>query len=443
MKKTFLTIAAALLMCLPTFAQQQQKVDVAALQKKIEKSDADIANEKKAAKATTWMKRAEAMMAAETAYTSQIYENMEANMVQLMLGKPQAIEDATIENVPYAKMVYGPFSLYISGDQKVKGWEVATPVYEGAIDKAVEAYNKAYELNPKLLKKTIVGFQNIANTLGKKASNSYFLRDFAGAADNFEKAYEISLMPAAAMTVDTLSIFNAGFTAYFAGQYERSVKDLLIAEEYGYYQDGDLYNVLYNSYRSLCGDDKEKLAEAKEFLLRGLKLFPGNANVITCLTDLYLALGENPEAVVPLVQETISKEPENAMLWYGLGAIYKELKKYDEAMEAFNKVIELNPNNALAYYYIGNLYVLKGDEMNEQLNNNWNSETYQEDKKKVEALYAQSIAPFEKAHELMPQEIAFVEYLKVVTFRLRNESPEIQAKFDKYNELFKQMNAQQ
>ena len=38
MKKTFLTIAAALLMCLPTFAQQQ-KVDVAALQKKIEKSD--------------------------------------------------------------------------------------------------------------------------------------------------------------------------------------------------------------------------------------------------------------------------------------------------------------------------------------------------------------------------------------------------------------------
>ena len=42
----------------------------------------------------------------------------------------------------------------------------------------------------------------------------------------------------------------------------------------------------------------------------------------------------------------------------------------------------------------------------------------------------------------MPQEIAFVEYLKVVTFRLRNESAEIQAKFDKYNELFKQMNAQ-
>lgn len=441
MKKTFLTIAAALVMCLPTFAQQQ-KVDVAALQKKIEKSDATIANEKKAVKASNWVKRGETFMDAENAYTSQIYENMEANMVQLMLGKPQGMEDATIDNTPYLKMLYGAFNLYIGADQKVKGWEIITPVYEGAIDKAIEAYAKAYELDAKMLKKTKQGLQNVSNTLGKNASNSYFLRDFASAANYFEKAYEVSLMPAAETVVDTLSIFNAGFTAYFAKEYERSVKNLLLAEEYGYYQDGDLYNVLYNSYRSLCGEDKTKLAEAKEFLMRGLKLFPGNSNVITCLTDLYLALGENPDAIVPLVQEAIAKEPNNAMLWYGLGAVYKELKKYDEAMDAFNKVIEFNPENALAYYYIGNLYVLKGDELNEQLNNNWGSETYQEDKKKVEALYAQSIAPFEKAHELMPSEIAFVEYLKVVTFRLRNESPEIQAKFDKYNELFKQMNAQ-
>jgi hypothetical protein len=109
-------------------------------------------------------------------------------------------------------------------------------------------------------------------------------------------------MPAAGVSVDTLSIYNAGFTSYFSGNFERSVKDLLIAESYGFYQDGELYNVLYNSYRSLCGEDKEKLAGAKEFLLRGLKQFPGNSNIITCLTDLYLALGENPEEIVPLVK---------------------------------------------------------------------------------------------------------------------------------------------
>ena len=85
---------------------------------------------------------------------------------------------------------------------------------------------------------------------------------------------------------------------------------------------------------------------------------------------------------------------------------------------------------------------MKGDELNDQVSNSWGSETYKEDMQRVLNLYGQSIAPFEKAHELMPQEIAFVEYLKVVTFRLRNESAEIQAKFDKYNELFKQMNAQ-
>ena len=101
MKKTFLTIAAALLMCVPTFAQQQQKVDVEGLLKKIEKSDATIANEKKATKASNWVKRAEIMMEAETAYTSNIYETMEANMVLMLLGNPATQEQAEVAGNPY------------------------------------------------------------------------------------------------------------------------------------------------------------------------------------------------------------------------------------------------------------------------------------------------------------------------------------------------------
>ena len=34
---------------------------------------------------------------------------------------------------------------------------------------------------------------------------------------------------------------------------------------------------------------------------------------------------------------------------------------------------------------------------------------------------------------------AFAEYLKVVTFKLRDLDPEYQAKYEKYNEIFKQM----
>ena len=58
MKKTILTALAALLVAVP--AVQAQKLNKAALLAKIEKSDADIANEKKASKSATWINRGKA-----------------------------------------------------------------------------------------------------------------------------------------------------------------------------------------------------------------------------------------------------------------------------------------------------------------------------------------------------------------------------------------------
>ncbi len=445
MKKTFLTIAAALFMCVPSFSQQAQKVDVAGMQKKIEKSDADIANPKKAAKAATWLNRGKVLMDAETAYSSQVYDNMDGVMATLLFGQPKTTEEVKLGDVPYTRMSYNAIDIYSDANKKIKAWEITKPVYEGALDKAVEAYNKAYELDPKSIKKTKEGFSAIVNSLAKQAGSNYTLRKYKEAADAFERAFEVSLMPAAAMPIDTMSIYNAGYSAYFAGDYARSCADLFKAEELGYYQDGELYNVLYNSFRSLNENNKTELAKAKDFLLRGLQRFPGNANIITCFTDLYLALGENPEDVVPMVQAAIEKEPDNAMLWYGLGSIYKALNRNADALDAFNKVAELNPKNAAAYYYIGYLYVAQGDALSEEVNKMpWTGrENYDKEYQKVLDLYAKSIEPFEKAHELMPQEVAFVEYLKVVTFRLRDMSPEIQAKFEKYNEIYKQMTNQQ
>ena len=60
MKKTIWTVLAALLVAVP--AVQAQKVNKEALLAKIEKSDADIANEKKATKAATWINRGKAYM---------------------------------------------------------------------------------------------------------------------------------------------------------------------------------------------------------------------------------------------------------------------------------------------------------------------------------------------------------------------------------------------
>ena len=96
MKQTFLTIAAALMLCVPMFAQEPVAVNPEAIQKKIASSDAEIQDEKKAVKASTWMKRAEVMLSAETAYTDQIFEQAPVNLLLMKIGNPLTQEMETI-----------------------------------------------------------------------------------------------------------------------------------------------------------------------------------------------------------------------------------------------------------------------------------------------------------------------------------------------------------
>lgn len=440
MKKTILTIAAALLVCLPTFSQEV-KVNPASYQKKIEKSDADIAHEKRGTKASTWMKRAELMLEVENAYTAQIFETAPINLVMMKIGSPATQEMVKIGKVDYIKLGYGAFDVYVdAAGQTVMGWNVLEPIYEGAIDQAVEAYLKALELNPKLDKKVQLGFNDIQNALRKNANSKFFLQDYKAAADYYKRAYEVSILPASGLTPDDASIYNSGYLSFFAGDFERSIEDLLIAESLGYYADGMIYNVLYNSYVSAYRSNKEKMNEAKEFLQAALVKFPTNSDIVACMTDVYLVLGESPEPMIETLKGAIAAEPTNPQLKIGLGAVYAELKMYDEAVAMFDEAIAIDPTNVNLHLNKAYTYTRKGDALGKEANDmSWDDENRQGVLAAAMEAYAASIAPFEKAHELDPQNVDTVEFLKSICFQVRNEKPEYMEKYEKYNALFKQM----
>ncbi len=441
MKQTILTIAAALMLCVPSFAQEPVKVNPEAIQKKIAKSDDEIANEKKATKASVWMKRGDIMMEAETAYTNQIFEQAPVNLLMMKIGNPATQEMVTIGNAQYIKLGYGAYDVYVdAGGQVVQGWNVTEPIYPEAIDKAIEAYKKSYELNPKLAKKVGNSFLNLQNVLRKNANSKFFMQDYGAASRYYKKAYEVSTLPEAAMPVDSASVYNAGYLAYFAGDYEYSIENLRIAESIGYYADGALYNALYNSYRSAYVENKEKLAEAKVFLEAAMLKFPGNADIISCMTDLYLALGESPEPMVKLLEDAIAADGGNVMLKIGLGAVYSELGKFDDAIAVFDQVLAVDNTNLNIYLNKAYTCLRKGDAFAKELNEmSWNDENRNSVRAAQMAAYIASIEPFEKAHELAPNDVNTVEFLKSVCFQVRNEDPEYQQKYEKYNELFKSM----
>lgn len=60
-----------------------------------------------------------------------------------------------------------------------------------------------------------------------------------------------------------------------------------------------------------------------------------------------------------LLQEVIKKDPENANAYAYLGDIYLMKNQFDGALNLYNKALELNPNSAENYFRIGQIYYRK------------------------------------------------------------------------------------
>ena len=59
----------------------------------------------------------------------------------------------------------------------------------------------------------------------------------------------------------------------------------------------------------------------------------------------------------------ISIEPENLRALHGRGLIYEQLRMWDEAIEAFQRVLKVNPDHHYARLRLGMALLQIGDEM--------------------------------------------------------------------------------
>jgi tetratricopeptide (TPR) repeat protein len=144
--------------------------------------------------------------------------------------------------------------------------------------------------------------------------------------------------------------------------------------------------------------------------------------------------------MVEMLKNAIAADPANAQLMIGLGAVYAELKMYDDAVAMFDQAITVDPTNINLYLNKAYTLTRKGDALGQEANEmSWNDENRGGVLAAAMAAYAASIEPFEKAHELNPGDINTVEFLKSICFQVRNEKPEYMEKYTKYNDLFKQM----
>ena len=444
MKKVFLTVLAVALVAVT--AVQAQKVNKSALVSKIEKSDADIADAKKGAKAATWIKRGKAFYEAAIEPTKSLFVNMDAAMLKLAVGEPASTESVTLVNVPYEAWVYPWFTAYIK-DGKIATWSQTQWVIEDAPAKAIEAYNKAYEMAPKTADKVKEGLKQISDFCSQVGNTGIDTGNYADAADAYALAFEAQSSPAHGNPEPAL-LYYAGYLRTVDGaanpaSYVIGADYLNKALDLGYNdEEGNIYYYLFHCYYGQKDADKANVLKAKDALVAGIKKFPKNERILDGLVQLYTnpedSVGD-PADLVALIDAAIESNPENVDLWFGRGRIFFALKQYDESIASFQKVVELKPELFEGNYYLGVFYTIKADEMNKVMNEKqYSSQTaYDTDLKEVNAVYMEAVPWFEKAYELKKDDVNTLDFLKSICFRLRDEEG-MMDKYNKYNTLLKE-----
>ena len=114
---------------------------------------------------------------------------------------------------------------------------------------------------------------------------------------------------------------------------------------------GEYYRVLGALYGQAVTDLISGLRygpKAKEAINTAVGKSPHSSNVYVArgVGNLYLPsqLGGGAETAIPDFRKAIEIDPKNAEAWVYLGLALRNEKKEDDARQAFNKALELNPN---------------------------------------------------------------------------------------------------
>ena len=427
-----------ILLALAMFAAIQvadaQVKSAADVKKSVEAAEAATQNVKKAVKTATWLKLGQEYVKAYDAPTGNILPGSNKTELTLMMGseKPVSSEEVTVNNEKYTKDVYADKNLYFNQNGQLVIIEVTKPVYEDALERAVKAYQKAYELDEKHAKDKDVAaaFDYIGQKYVSEAFNKYTFGDVATASKLFEKAADVEAL-APLSKIDTSVIYNAGFTAMAAKDNERALKFFKRCYDLGYYYEG--------------GEVFARLAEVdtlntKKYLEEGFSKFPQSQSILIGLINYYLKNNEDTETLFGLLDKAKANEPNNASLFYVEGNIRAQLGQIDKAVVAYEECAKINPEYEYGYIGEGTMFYNRAIELQTKAQEEIDDAKYMALVKEFEESLKSCIAPFEKAFEITKDvniKAGIASYLKNAFYRFREESAENQTKYEKYAEIAK------
>lgn len=404
--------------------------------KAVESAETAAQNPKKAIKVATWLKLGNSYMDAYNAPSGNAWVGAGQQELKLLMGSEQPTSTETVELMgePYTKEVYSNKNFYFNRGGVLSIIEVTAPVFPDALGKALEAYVEAYKVDVKgsKLKDIKAGIKAVASKYLDAGMTQYMLNNIKGANEYFSKAAAAS-ETAPLNEVDTTATYNAGFTAWMLEDYESAKGYFEKCVDIKYFEEGETFAKLADCCSKL--GDKEG---AKQALENGFQAFPQSQSILIGLINFYIESGDNPDRLFALLDEAKKNEPNNASLYYVEGNIHNELGQTEEAIAAYLKSNEIDPNYEYGLIGIGILYYNQAIDIQDKAQAELDDAKYMALVEEFEKTLKNAIEPFEKAYTISKNndiKVNIAEYLKNIYYRFRDESPENAAAYEKYNEV--------
>ncbi len=426
MKKILFIALAAL----TTVAASAQSKEAQAILKKIEKSDAAIADAKKAAKINTWIDRADLLTEAAAVYTSNLVAQTPIAQLSLLLGEPTDIVEATLQGVPFSKYIYPTLELYVDEMGTAIYWEATQEVREGAAFEAIEALEMAKEVNAKSFatsSKSSSVVNELSAELNSVGRNLYAIGKLEKAGEAFMGAYEVKQLKG---QVDTTAFYFSGICYFEAEQYTQAQEIFEQMLAMGSTQEGLTYY-----YLAGCFEKQEDLEKAITIYEEGFTKFPENASLMGGLINAYILAERSPDELIKLIEKAQSLDPKNVSLYLVEAQIWEQNGNRVESYSALDQALAIDPNNMHAMYNYAVFKVMESDALVEEANKlDINDHaTYDKMMDQVTELRKEALTLLEECYAIYPQEASIIDLLRQMYFICRDYGDEYKAKQDAFN----------
>ncbi|MFW5872786.1 MAG: tetratricopeptide repeat protein, partial [bacterium] len=363
MKKLFI-YPLLFIFTLPVFTGFSQSTDVSTdfldynlLEKRMEKSNSNIQDEKKGSRSSTWYKRGLLFQDIADVDIEMLQIGMEPSYVQILIGSPKekVQKEDGVEVHKYERI-----NLHYKGGV-LNVWEKTKTLHEKPLHEAMSSFKKAIELDEKGKMKSKLDdeLERLKKQFYSVGFNYFNMQQYDEAFNHFQKAVEtIEMVAYEGNKVDTLLYFHTGLAANLAENLEGAAKYYQKALDAGYLGEGtskgEIIFYLTDAYFSL-----NDTANAIETLKTGMKKMPDNKNIMLTLIDTYIKTDQSKQALeyIDIAKE---KDPTNATLYFAEGALFEELGEKDKAINSYKKALEFDPDNANVNYNLGVMYYNQG-----------------------------------------------------------------------------------